>query len=85
VSHLADKGTEDVLAVSAHPIVASHSNARGVCPHPRNLTDALIRGIARGGGVIGFHALDAFISDKPDPTLDDLLQQIAHIAALGPI
>ena len=83
VSHLSDKGTEDVLAVSAHPIIASHSNARGLCSHPRNLTDALIRGIARGGGVIGFHALDTFISDKPDPTLDDLLRHIAHIAEVG--
>ena len=72
-----------MLAVSAHPIIASHSNARGLCSHPRNLTDALIRGIARGGGVIGFHALDTFISDKPDPTLDDLLRHIAHIAEVG--
>jgi membrane dipeptidase len=83
VSHLSDKGTEDVLAVSAQPIIASHSNARSLCAHPRNLTDALIRGIAKGGGVVGFHALDAFISTKPDPTLEDLLRHIAHIADVG--
>jgi membrane dipeptidase len=83
VSHLSDKGTQDVLSVSSQPIIASHSNARSLCGHPRNLTDALIRGIAKGGGVIGFHALDAFISDKPDPTLDDLLRHIAHIADVG--
>jgi membrane dipeptidase len=83
VSHLSDKGTQDVLSVSSQPIIASHSNARSLCGHPRNLTDALIRGIAKGGGVIGFHALDAFISDKPDPTLDDLLRHIAHIVDVG--
>jgi len=83
VSHLSDKGTEDVLAISAHPIIASHSNARSLCAHPRNLKDALIRGIAKGGGVIGFHALDAFISTKPDSTLEDLLRHIAHIADVG--
>jgi membrane dipeptidase len=83
VSHLSDRGTEDVLATSSQPIIASHSNARRLCPHPRNLTDELIRGIAKGGGVIGFHALDAFISTNPDPTLEDLLRHIAHIADVG--
>ncbi len=83
VSHLSDKGTQDVLAVSAQPIIASHSNARSLCDHPRNLTDDLIRGIARGGGVIGFHALDPLVSSKPDPTLDDVLRHIAHMAEVG--
>lgn len=83
VSHLSDRGTEDVLAVSTQPIIASHSNARRLCAHPRNLTDELIRGIARRGGVIGFHALDAFISPNPEPKLDDLLRHICHIAEVG--
>lgn len=83
VSHLSDRGTEDVLAVSSQPIIASHSNARSLCAHPRNLTDDLIRGIARRGGVIGFHALDAFISPNPQPSLDDLLRHICHIAEVG--
>src|SRR5262245_42051247 len=83
VSHLSDRGTQDVLAISAQPIIASHSNARSLCSHPRNLTDELIRAIAKGGGVIGFHALDTFISSKPNPTLDALLRHIAHIAEIG--
>ena len=83
VSHLSDRGTQDVLAISAQPIIASHSNARSLCSHPRNLTDELIRAIAKGGGVIGFHALDTFISSKPNPTLDSLLRHIAHIAEIG--
>jgi membrane dipeptidase len=83
VSHLSDKGTEDVLEASSQPIVASHSNARALCPHPRNLPDGLIRDIAQGGGMVAFHALNAFISSEPDPTLDDLLRHIAHIAEIG--
>jgi membrane dipeptidase len=83
VSHLSDRGTQDVLAISSQPIIASHSNARELCSHPRNLTDDLIRGIAGRGGVIGFHALDAFISSEPLPTLDHLLRHIAHIAEVG--
>jgi membrane dipeptidase len=43
----------------------------------------LIRAIAKKGGVIGFHALDAFISTDPDPTLEDLLRHIAHISEVG--
>lgn len=83
VSHLSDKGTEDVLEVSKHPIVASHSNARALCAHPRNLPDHLIREIARGGGMVAFHALNAFISSSEKPTFDLLLRHIAHIAEVG--
>ena len=83
VSHLSDRGAQDVLAISAQPIIAPHSNARSLCPHPRNLTDELLRAIAKAGGVIGFHAADAFISLKPNPTLDSLLRHIADIAEIG--
>jgi membrane dipeptidase len=83
VSHLSDKGTADVLEVSKQPIVASHSNARVLCPHPRNLPDELIKGIAQGGGIVAFHALNAFVSTDPEPTLKHLLRHIAHIAEIG--
>lgn len=84
VSHLSDKGVEDVLAVSKRPITASHSNARALCSNLRNLPDTLIRDIAQAGGVVAFHALDALVSDKGSPTsLDDVLRHIAHIAEVG--
>jgi membrane dipeptidase len=82
VSHLSDRGTEDVLENATKPVIASHSNARAICSHRRNLPDHLIRGIARSGGVIGFHALDRLVSDAPSPTLDDVLKHIAYIAEL---
>jgi membrane dipeptidase len=83
VSHLSDRGTEDVLSISNHPITASHSNARSLCPVSRNLPDELIKGIAKAGGVIGFHALNYLVSQAPNPTLDDVLRHIAHIAEIG--
>lgn len=83
VSHLSDKGTEDVLRISSAPITASHSNARALCGHPRNLPDEFIREIAQNGGVIGFHALDGLVSDQPQPTLDDILRHIEYIAKIG--
>jgi membrane dipeptidase len=83
VSHLSDRGTEDVLETSTKPIIASHSNARALCSNRRNLPDHLIRGIASSGGVIGFHALDRIVSDQPNPTLDHVLKHIAYVAELG--
>jgi membrane dipeptidase len=80
VSHMSDRGTMDVLENGTKPIIASHSNARALCSHKRNLTDEMIKGIAKTGGVIGFHALNRLVSDKPDPTLDDILRHVAYIA-----
>lgn len=85
VSHLSDRGTEDVLARSSQPIIASHSNARALCGNLRNLPDHLIRLIAQNGGVIGFHALHALVTENSDVTLDDLLRQISHVAEIGGI
>ncbi len=63
VSHLSDRAFDDVWERSRRPFVASHSNCRAVCPHPRNLTDSMIRKLADRGGVMGInlapHFLDA--------------------------
>ncbi len=52
VSHLSDKAVEDILRISTAPIIASHSCARALAEHPRNLTDKLIKAIAERGGLI---------------------------------
>lgn len=83
VSHLSDKGTQEVLEISTEPITASHSNARALCDIPRNLPDYLIRGIASKGGVIGFHAKDGFISQKARPSFEDMMAHIMRIVELG--
>ena len=53
VSHLSDGGFWDVVRYSTKPFVASHSNARVLCSHPRNLTDEMIKALAEKGGVAG--------------------------------
>jgi len=62
VSHLSDKGFFDVAAESSKPFVASHSNAREICPHPRNLTDEMIKIIGERNGIIGLNYCNSFLS-----------------------
>jgi membrane dipeptidase len=61
VSHLSDKGFYDVLEVTKKPFVASHSNARAICPCARNLTDDMIRQLADRGGVVGLNFCRDFL------------------------
>jgi len=61
VSHVHDRAVELVLERSSTPIVASHSCMHALCPLPRNIKDALIRGIAVGGGVVGLNFMPAFL------------------------
>lgn len=89
VSHLGDKGIFDVIAHAKRPFVASHSNARAVCGHPRNLTDEMIRGISEKGGVIGINYCPAFLRDKEKfgspmkVSLDDVVLHIRHMYQVG--
>src|SRR3989339_1137555 len=64
VSHASDKAFYDSAAITKIPFLASHSNARHVCPNNRNLTDDMIRVIAQRGGVIGLVFGSGFISPK---------------------
>ena len=61
VSHLSDKGFYDVIALSKRPIVASHSNARSICGHVRNLTDDMLYKLADNGGVLGVNFAKQFM------------------------
>lgn len=61
-SHLSDQAFADLVDVASGPIVASHSNARAVHEHPRNLTDAQIRTISDSGGVVGAVFVPNFIA-----------------------
>jgi membrane dipeptidase len=62
VSHLSDGGFFDAAAISTKPFVASHSNCRALSPHPRNLTDEMIRVLAEAGGVAGLNFCPAFLN-----------------------
>ena len=83
VSHLNDRGFEDLLSVAKKPFVASHSNARSVCGHRRNLPDAFIREIADRGGLIGLNYSKDFLSDSGRGNLDDLYRHVERFLELG--
>jgi membrane dipeptidase len=85
VSHMADEGIGDTIEASAAPILASHSNARALCAHPRNLPDDLAVALARRGGVVGLHMLAQFVAGSTEATLDQFLDHVDHFAGLlGP-
>lgn len=84
VSHLSDAGFWDVAAIMKKPFVASHSNARSICGHKRNLTDAQIRTIGERGGVIGLNYSDDFLEDNPaNLTWDSFIRHIKHMINVG--
>lgn len=64
VSHLPDKGFYDVCRYAKAPFAASHSNARELCSHKRNLTDDMIRKIAESGGIIGINYYGLFLENR---------------------
>lgn len=84
VSHLSDAGFWDVMEVSKDPVVASHSNSRAVCAHPRNMTDEMIKALAERGGVMGMNFAPDFVH-KAKPSVATLVDHIDHIVDLvGP-
>lgn len=83
VSHLSPAGFWDVLELADYPF-ASHSNARKLCDHPRNLDDRQIEAMfARGGLIDIVFCPDFIIQDKRPAGIDDLLRHIDHMCALG--
>jgi len=66
ISHSSDRSFFDVLSASGAPVFASHSCARALCDHPRNLSDDMLRALARNGGVLQLCFLSAYVK-KPDP------------------
>lgn len=66
VSHLSDAGFWDIAKNTKKPFVASHSNARALCGHCRNLTDDMIKAIADRGGVIGLNYYGCFLNETND-------------------
>lgn len=83
VSHLSERGFWDMTELAEKPIVASHSDAFAVCPHPRNLTDAQFRAICDLDGTVGLNLYGPFLTQEKTPTLDDLRRHLDHFLALG--
>jgi len=63
ISHVADKTFYDTIAVTKAPVIASHSSARALTNHPRNMTDDMLRTVAKNGGVVQVNFYSAFIDE----------------------
>ena len=63
ISHVSDAAYYAVLETTRVPVVATHSSCRALCDHPRNMTDDMLRDLARNGGVCMINFFSAFISD----------------------
>jgi membrane dipeptidase len=86
VSHLSDASFDDVAALCRDrraPIVASHSNARAVADHPRNLTDAELRAIGESGGIVGLNLHAPYLGGGGDPPMAQLVRQLDHLVAVA--
>lgn len=78
VSHLSEGGFWDVVKYGKKPFVASHSCARALCDHPRNLTDAQLKAIADRGGVVGVNFFARFLK-KSDENHTDNADIVRHL------
>lgn len=86
LAHTGTRTALDAVAASRAPVIVSHSNARAVFDHERNIPDELARAVAASGGVIGVNGVGLFLSaDKRDISAQALLRHIDHYARLiGP-
>ncbi|WP_018211475.1 dipeptidase [Desulfitobacterium hafniense] len=83
VSHLNEAGFWHVLKLSSQPILASHSCAYALCPHPRNLTDEQLKALAQNGGVVGVNFYPGFLTQEPKASLQDVVRHIQYIAEVA--
>ena len=82
-SHLNDAGTEQLGDILDVPFIASHSNAREVTAHTRNLPDHLIKLIANKGGVIGLNFAQSFLGTSPISRIEDIVKHGLYLINKG--
>lgn len=85
LSHAAESSFYDTIKISSAPVIASHSSARALCDHPRNLTDEQIRTLAHAGGVIQICLYTNFLVSKGEATIKEVVDHIEHVIEIGGI
>ena len=82
VSHLSEKGFWDVMELADYPI-ASHSNAKALCNHPRNLSDEQAKAMFARGGMIHVIYCPPFVKPEGKVFISDLIKHVDHFCSLG--
>lgn len=85
LSHAAESSFYQAIEASSTPIVCSHSSARALCDHPRNLTDDQLRALAASGGVAQVCLYDGFLRQEGGATVDDAVRHILHMVNIAGI
>ena len=85
LSHAAESSFYQAIEASRTPIVCSHSSARALCDHPRNLTDDQLRALAASGGVAQVCLYDGFLRKEGGATIDDAVRHIVHMVRVAGI
>jgi len=80
VSHLSEKAFWNVLGATTGPLLATHSNAAGLTPHPRNLSDRQLRALAARGGVVGVNFYPAFTGGE---TIGHVLAHVDYLVTVA--
>lgn len=84
-SHLSDGGFYDLVDICKKPFIATHSNARAITDHSRNLTDDMIVKLADKGGVMGLNFCAPFLGNEKVPSINSMIQHIKHTKNVGGI
>lgn len=79
ISHAGEQSFYDALEISRKPIVASHSSARALCEHPRNLTDEQMKALAAKGGVAQVTLYKGFLRKEGEATIKDAIEHLNHM------
>ena len=82
MSHASEKSFYDALELSKVPIVCSHSSARALCDHPRNLTDDQMRALAKRDGVAQTTVYAGFLRKEGEATIIDAIEHLCHAAKI---
>jgi membrane dipeptidase len=82
LSHAGERTALETIAASRKPVLISHSNCRALVPHPRCVSDAVIRALAARGGVMGITIIPAFVRAGQPASLEDVLNHFDHVARL---
>lgn len=84
VSHLNDKGMEELMGFATKPIIATHSNLRSICSHKRNVTEEMFKYIVEHKGLCGLNLLHGFVSDEPmKDSKAELFRHVYRMLELG--
>ena len=84
-SHLSDGSFWDLIEICKKPFIATHSNSRKITPHPRNLTDDMIKALANTGGVMGLNFCADFLGKERVSSFEEITNHIKHIKNIGGI